>query len=126
MDELGDKLNAVLNDPEQMKRIADMAKSLMGGGMGGPAQEEPKEVKREQPAEEASAPLFDPGMLGKLSSFMKKGESRSETHALLEAMKPYLSEKRRNKMDKALKLAKFASIAELLTAQFKESDDGLL
>ena len=31
MDGLEDKLNAILSDPDAMGRIADMAKSIMGG-----------------------------------------------------------------------------------------------
>jgi len=32
MSEFEDRLNSILNDPEQMDKIASMAKSLMGGG----------------------------------------------------------------------------------------------
>ena len=38
-------------------------------------------------------------------------------------MRPYLSEKRRSKMDKAMKIAKLASIASI-AAQFGGDDDG--
>ena len=31
MDELGDKLSAILNDPESMERVKQMAQSLLGG-----------------------------------------------------------------------------------------------
>ena len=46
----------------------------------------------------------------------------SEQRALLEAMRPYLSEKRRHKMDKALQLARFARIARI--AMKEMGDDG--
>ena len=32
MGELEDQLNSILSDPEQMAKIAGLAKSLMGGG----------------------------------------------------------------------------------------------
>jgi len=41
------------------------------------------------------------------------GGEKPQERALLEAMKPYLSEKRRSKMDRAMKLAKLARIARL-------------
>ena len=41
---------------------------------------------------------------------------------LLEAMKPYLAEKRRRKIDRAMKLARLASLAEL-AAEDLEGDD---
>ena len=40
----------------------------------------------------------------------------------LEAMKPYLAEKRRRKIDRAMKLARLASLAEL-AAEDLEGDD---
>ena len=39
------------------------------------------------------------------------GEKPQGSEALLRAMQPYLSEKRRLKMDKALKLARLAKLA---------------
>lgn len=55
---------------------------------------------------------------------MKSSEAKtSNDKKLLEAMRPYLSEKRRSKMDKAMKIAKLASIASI-AAQFGGDDDG--
>ena len=31
MDELGDKLSAILNDPDSMERVRQMAQSILGG-----------------------------------------------------------------------------------------------
>ena len=42
---------------------------------------------------------------------------------LLEAMKPYLAEKRRRKIDRAMKLARLASLAELAAGEMGEDDD---
>ncbi len=41
------------------------------------------------------------------------GAEKPQEQALLEAMRPYLSEKRRSKMDKAMKIARLAQIARL-------------
>lgn len=111
MSEFEDRLNSILNDPEQMDKIANMAKSLMGGGTTDLGSQEPPA------AESGAASLFDgldPGMLqriGKVMSGMNQGGN--DNTALLEAMKPYLKEKRRAKMDRALKIAKIAHVAQV-------------
>ena len=57
---------------------------------------------------------IDPAMLARLSRAFSSGAGeKKQERALLEAMKPYLSEKRRSKMDKAIKLARLASIARI-------------
>lgn len=105
MSELEDKLNSILGDPAQMEKIAGLARSLMGGG-GAPAEETPT------PA--SSAPGIDAGLLQKLGGLLGgAGQEPDREQALLAAMRPYLSEKRRGKMDQALKLARLARIARL-------------
>lgn len=114
MDDLGDKINSILSDPGALDKIASMAKSIMGGG----------EAKAEQTPSEGGDFGIDPAMLGKLAALMQKSGGKSDKQALLTAMKPYLSEKRRRKMDKALKLAKLAAFAELAAAEFGVGEDG--
>jgi hypothetical protein len=104
--DLEDKINAVLGDPKQMQEITKLAKSLMGGG------------EKEEAAEKVPTPMedmgIDPAMLKNLGRIMGESQSRKpEQQALLEAMRPYLSEKRRSKMDRAMKMAKFARIAKI-------------
>lgn len=115
MGEFEDKLNSILSDPEQMDKIAAMAKSFMGG------------------AEETTAPdelfgggdsgLFDMASLGKISRLISAGKAQNdEKQALFNAMRPYLSEKRREKMDKAIKLAGLARIARLAMGEMGDKD----
>ncbi len=112
MDDFGDKLNAILENPGQLEKITQMAKSIMGG-----------ETKHDGYQEPKSDPGFiDPSMLKKLSGFMGGG-ARDDKRALLEAMKPYLSEKRRKKIEKALRMAKLASFAGLALSEFGQDDD---
>lgn len=117
MDDIGDKINAILSDPDQFGKIAQMAKSIMGG--------EPDKSGEKTKGKGGGDGGFDlnPAMLERISGLMKKGGGKSSDMALLEAMKPYLSEKRRKKMDKAMKLAKLASFAELAAEEFKEDTD---
>ena len=133
MSEFEDRINSVLSDPEQMDKIANLAKSLMGG-----------EAPRESPSEEGGmlgkigelakglmggeepdrgGMDIDPAMLGKISKLMSAGSKQdSDQRALLEAMKPYMSEKRRQKMDKALKIARLARIARLAMGEMGGGD----
>jgi len=99
MAELEEMINSVLSDPKQMEMIAGLAKNLMGG-------DEPKP----QESEPMGLPL-DGAMLSKLQQLMGNTEKAGESEALLRAMQPFLSEKRRVKMDKALKLARLAKLA---------------
>lgn len=109
MNEFEDRLNSLLNDPSQMERIASIAKSIMGG----------ESVSQTEPEQS-----FDPAMLAKIGSIMSRGSGKSSRDKrLLEAMKPFLSEKRRSKMDKALKIAELAGIAEMAMTEFGGSDD---
>ena len=96
MSELEEQLNRILNDPEQMARINSLAQSLMGGE--GP------------PAE---APDGDDALPGRLLSLLNRQDGDGDRQALLQAMKPYLSEKRRGKLDWAMRLTRMARLARL-------------
>ena len=119
MSEFEEKLNSLLNDPEQMGKITQMAKSLMDGGQESlPA--------RAVPAVSASPDLgIDMDMLAKFGKMMSSGTGggSSNQRALLEAMTPYLGEKRQRRMEQALKMAKMAKIARLAFSEF-EGDGG--
>lgn len=108
--EFEERLNSILNDPEQMDKIANMAKSLMGGG------DTPAQSAQTEATGGGVGALFDgldPGMLQRIGSMMSgMSQGGNDNTALLEAMKPFLKEKRRAKMERALKLAKMAKVAQ--------------
>ncbi len=109
MGELEDGLNQVLNNPAQMEKIANLAKSLMGG---------------EAQEQSVGTPDFDMGVIQKISGLMRDSSAAdSKDRRLLDAMRPFLSEKRRSKMDKAVKLAKMAHIASIAAEEFGGKDD---
>lgn len=119
MSELEDKINAVLGDPQQMEQITRLAKSFMGGGAPGKAAE--PEPKGEDPL---SSLGIDGATLQRLGRLLRQGGgAKPQEQALLEAMRPYLSEKRRSKMDKAMKIARLAQIARLAMGDM-EGDGG--
>ena len=109
--ELEEQLNSILSDPKQMEQIAGLARTLMGGG----------DREKEQAAPDLGGLGLDPALLQRLTRAMKNGGGDGREQALLQAMRPYLSEKRRGKMDRALKLARLARIARLALG---DSGDG--
>lgn len=122
MSEFEDKVNSILNDPQQMEKIAGLAKTLMGGE----SQQSAPENSENGMASVFSSLLggddsaFD---IGKISRILSASAGvDDEKQALLNAIKPYLSEKRQRKMDKAMKIAKLASIAKLAMGEMGEGD----
>ena len=106
MSELEDRINSVLSDPEQMQKISRLARSLMGDGEG-----------------DGAPTMPDGDMVQRISRLMSSGSvSNRKERALLEAMKPYLSEKRRKKMDKALQIARLAGIARMAMGEMEASE----
>ena len=108
MSELEEQINRILSDPAQMEKLSGLASLLMGGESG--------------EAAPSPAPAPDPGLLQKLGGALAGGEAGRET-ALLEAMRPWLSEKRQHKMDRAMQLAKMARIARIALGQMGGGDD---
>lgn len=115
MSEWEERLNGILSDPQQMERIAAMAQSLMG------AQEPTKGT--EKPTR-GLAEGIDPMALGRIAGAL--GGRTDHKHALLQAMKPYLSSKRQEKLDRAVKLAKMIHMAELVFGNLWEDSDATI
>lgn len=97
MDDLTEKLSAVLNNPAEMEKIRALAGSFL-------KEESPAANKDEMPD------------ISKLLPMLKKISACSDDNRvkLLMALKPYLSEKRREKTDKAVKILKAAAVVPLL------------
>ena len=100
MGELEDRINSILSDPEQMRRISSLAQSLMGGEGDGAA----------SPGAKPSSPP-EAGLSGALGSLLAPQPQGGDKAALLEALKPWLSEKRRQKLSRAMRLARMARLA---------------
>ena len=96
MDGLEDKLNNILSDPDAMGRIAELAKSLTGG------------EARQEPADEKEEPL-----VRRAVKLLRGKALNGDETALLSALRPFLSEDRRRKLDRAVKLARLAAIASI-------------
>ena len=103
MDQQEDKLGAILNNPQLMGQIMSMAQSL---GQNPPTQE---------PAH--ALPIFDPALLAKLGSLVGQGQVDGNQQALLTALHPYLSRRKVEKLEKAMRAAKMARMASTFLGQ---------
>lgn len=109
MDDLGDKLSEILNDPEAMEKVRMMAENLLGD-------------EGEHEPEENGEPGLDGETVKRIMGIMSrlKSSGNDSRTALLTALKPHISESRRHKVDTAIKLLKLIEVLPYL------KDSGLL
>lgn len=123
MSELEDKLNTLLSDPSAMAQVMQLAQSLSGSGGA------EKETPPPPPSGESAIPDagdlnavlshltggLDPQLLARLLPALREMDrpESSETAALLYALRPFLREKRRDKVARAAQLAKLIHLAKV-------------
>ena len=98
MDDMEEKLGTILNNPQMMEQIMAIAQNF---------QSEPPPPP--PPAE--GGPELDFATIQKISSLIGKTGIDSQQKALLQALRPYLSGHRIQKLEKAMRAAKLAGIA---------------
>lgn len=118
MSSLEEQLNSILSDPGQMAQLQSLAQSLMGPS-----------ASAEEPAQEApSGDLLssllgdDGGLTARLFSLLRQETGPDDKRALLQALAPYLSEKRRGKLERALRLARMAKLARLAMGEMNNGE----
>jgi len=103
MEGMEEKLGAILGNPQMMQQIMSMAQSLNTSQ--GPPQPEPPQTNN------PILPDFDPALLQKIMSLAGQTGVDSNQQALLCALRPYLTDNRIQKLEKAMRAAKLASVA---------------
>ena len=111
--DIGDLLQSVLQDPEQMSRIAAAAQSLMG--------EEPAASVQNT----ASAPPPEAKLLSSLSSMLGQKREQSRSAALLNAMRPYMRPEKQEKLDRAMQIARMVRVAGTVMREWGGYRDGV-
>lgn len=101
MEDMEKKLGAVLGNPKMMEQIMQLAQNLGADN----SATTPKENS------ESSQPAVDPGLLQKLSGLAGSSRIDPKEQQLLKALRPYISSQRLNKLERAMRAAKMASIA---------------
>lgn len=114
MDDLSDKINSLLSDPESMEKIKNLAGMFSASnGDGGSGSPEPQKESDSKPGDFQ----IDPEMLFKVQKaldVMKKDDPRID---LLLALRPNMSESRRQKIDEAIHILRLLSLMPLLRDQ---------
>lgn len=108
MEDMTTQMNAILNNPEMMQKIMSLAQTLNPS-----TGQEPKEEPKQDTAAGAF-PDLDIAAIQKLAGFAGKTNIDNNQKSLLKALIPYLSKERINKLERAMRAAKLASMATVL------------
>lgn len=101
MEDMQAGINAILSNPQMMEQIMSMAQSLGGSA--------PPETPA--PAPITQTPEFDLSMIQKLSGLAGSATIDKNQQNLIHALSPYISHRRIEKLEKAMRAAKLASFA---------------
>lgn len=101
-DDLSQKLSSILSDPAAMRDIAALASQLGVDSPGLHKEPEPK------PADDTAA------LISSLAPMLGSMKQDDDTTRLLDAMRPFLSEERQIKLDKAKRLIRVMKLMPLL------------
>lgn len=111
MDDLTSKINEIMSDPEKLKEIQNLGK-MMGLGTDENITESVPE-KSASPSKSQNnnslGPLgdfggIDPSIIGKLAPIFSSINKEDDTTRLFDAMIPFLSEERKEKLQKIRKM----------------------
>lgn len=119
MSELEEKLNSILSDPEAMAQVMNLAQSLSAQTSGTTPSDAPVPPAPDG-GSDVSAMLsravssLDPELLRRLLPVLSQlnREESSQTAALLYALRPFLREDRRGKVERAVQLARLIHLAK--------------
>ncbi len=113
MDDVSSKLGEILKDPASMEKIKALA-SMLGGA-------EEKESPAAPPPAQESDPRPDPApdadimrMMMKVAPALARFRREDNATRLLRALRPFLSEGRKKKLDESLKLMQLVRAVPLL------------
>lgn len=102
MDEMTEKLGAILNNPQMMQQIMAMAGSLS---------QNPPQKPEEPPAPQIPASPGDMAAMQRILGLARQSGIDQNQQTLLKALSPYLSRERISKLEKAMRSAKIAALA---------------
>lgn len=112
MSELDDKLNSILSNPAMMQQIMSLAQSLNQSEASQkeqpPAAPPPPRQSNEM---QSGKPAINPNLLSKIASLMQRGSIDKNQESLLKALRPYLSNQKLQKLERAMHAAKMAGVA---------------
>lgn len=107
MDNLEEKLSSMLSDPNTMQKLMAMAQTLSAAA--------PADTGNT--SQNTELPQLDLGMVQKLSGLVGQSGIDSQQKNLLQALRPYLSNYRLQKLEHAMQAAKMARLAASVLGQ---------
>ena len=113
MGELEDKLQGILNNPQEMEKIMAIARNFMGGA----DQTASPQAGESSPASSEGLDIagilggLDPKLLGKLTAGLSAGIGSG---ALLQAITPHLKETRQGQLKRAITIAQLVRAARVM------------
>lgn len=137
MAEFEEKLNSILGNQDAMAQIMALARSLSGEEKEASHAQPPEENRGEdsEEAEQDSAASqspdlsqllgeVDPGMLQMGMRLFREYQSSDDRNAaLLQALRPFLKEERRAKLDKAVRIARMTRLIRAALGSMGEKGD---
>ena len=112
MDDVNEKLNALLSDPGSMAQIMQLAQQLSGSMGGENTPPSPPSPPQAVPPP-APLPAFDPQVIDKdLPLLHELTRDTSQTTQLLYALRPFLKDDKQNKVERAARLARLITIGK--------------
>ncbi len=119
-DDLGEKLNAMLSDPESLSRLAGMASALASSGVLSGLMGNPKAGGSETASDDTKAPSMSEDnrpsdtLPAETQKSLQNGirAVNGRHSALLRALKPYLGQEKQARIDQMMRLLQLAELAD--------------
>lgn len=125
MDDIMNKINKILSDPESIKQISELAQMFMSEAgnnnkNSNASDSNPDNSENSSDSDSGAFSGFDLGKLMKIQEIIGAVSGKDKNAELLLALKPHLSPERQKKADKAIKLLKLLTVWNII------KDSGML
>lgn len=120
MDDISSRLSEILSDPASMERLRNLAAMFSGTSQqeNEPQQAPPPQnTQRAPPQPQGQMPSLDPQVMGlvmKLAPVLSAMRQEDNSTRLLNALRPFLGEDRRRRLDEAMRILQLARILPYL------------
>ena len=114
MDDIADKIGDFLKDPNALEQIMEL------GSMLGIGSDENNSESKEKDSENSNSQVFPEDMMGtilKIMPILMSMNKEDENTRLLNALRPFLKEEKKKKLDKAIKMMQMFKLLPLLKSQ---------
>ncbi len=111
MSELQDTINKIMSNPEAMRQVQSLGEKL-GLGQSGSFAQPSQPVQPAQPSVQGGGEMMS--ALTRLAPLMNAAKPNDETAALLNALRPFLSGEKLERLNSAQRLIGFIHIIPLL------------